>query len=168
MPQKLPDTNDNTNANVIIIRPGGYFSGGTSFLVWNENSPLPPCARYTELADMYALLADGWNTIPDLTRQYVFGYNDTVLPKDSAGNIRRNLIPCGVDVSGINFRTLDSIVSAPSVKAQLDAIYSSDSMWTGEVVDPVIWQDDYWDALLIDREAMQIYLDAHPGCRLNS
>lgn len=154
--------------NAVLVRVGIDFANATSFHLWDENSPLPPGIRYVELADIYAELAVDWYTFPNLNKVTILNLDESILPVDSFGNIRRNLKPCGVDVSSFNGQTLDTIPSAPSIAAELAAIYSDDTMWTGEVVDPVIWQDDWWDHLFINHDRMQIYLDAHSGCRLNA
>lgn len=166
MPQPIPNPSNEAKP-AIIVRAGLDFFGGAPGGLWDENSPLPPGVRYIELAEVYVNLASAYIDYPAPQNVYFFGLGDNCLPLDSMGNIRRNAKPSGVDVSGYNLITLDHLPSATAVAASLAAIYSDDSMWTGEVADPVNWQDDWWDALFIDREAMAAYLEAHPACRIN-
>jgi hypothetical protein len=166
LPQPIPSPGSGV-IGAIIVRPGNGFFAGSSPGIWNENSPLPPCTRYIELADLYVPLAATFLDYPQPQNVSFFGLDDSSLPHDSQGNVRRNAVASGVDVSGFNFVPLSDLPSSTDIAAELETAYGDDSLWTGEVADPVNWPDDYWDALLIDRAAMAAYLEAHPACRIN-
>jgi hypothetical protein len=55
---------------------------------------------------------------------------DSYMPHDSLGNIRYNYKLTPVDVF-----------------YHLTEEFNNDSYWTGEVKDPLNWQDAYWDGL---------------------
>lgn len=148
-------------------------------LAWGDNSPLPPGLRYVELEDVAAeafgiflgsvdFLSLEGKTRDDFGRPpYSGNYNDpypdsqsnTFLPKDVNGNVRKNILKLP---DGAWF--------------YLSQFYSlHDEYWTGEVADPLNWQDTYWDGLDRDptgkhprvyRPGMAEWLKAHPKAQL--
>jgi hypothetical protein len=153
---------------VIVVNTEALFFNLESNLSWGENSPLPPGLRYFELDDMrhkiFTQFGDPFQPgigvddliYPNLTNILQLGSNpeSILLPKDSQGNIRTNLKPLPADAW-----------------YRLPDYYADFTYWTGEVLDPLNWQDDYWDGLdrggvpRVDRAGMAAYLEEHPAAR---
>jgi hypothetical protein len=135
---------------------------------WDQNSPLPPGVRYWELQDLLGQMQQGIGALPiapgspapvgvdvpgflSITLHVPLGDIEILLPHDSLGNLRTNVKPLPGEAWW-----------------HLAEVYMDDTLWTGEVLDPLEWveHDSYWQSRGITADTLAAFLDAHPGARL--
>jgi hypothetical protein len=161
-------------ASANITADGGFIDLD-SIGSWIENSPLPPGMRYLELNDILGdIFAASHGSLVGKNIGDFFPPIYTIIADPFTDY--DSFLPHAGFVSPLSPGTIRTNIKALPGSAwfNLYEIYSTDfSYWTGELsgVDPLTWQDDFWDGLdrdptgntpRVDRKKMKDWLLAHP------
>lgn len=129
------------------------------FDTWDSNSPLPPGVRWAEMNDIRYWNTNGERlalgeiiTEQELADLYYMPVEDInqLLPQDLEGRPKVNVRPLPGELWSIH-----------------PTIFNNGAYWTGQVRNPVDWNDAYWygASKAVDKTLLEAYLNTHPGSR---